>query len=119
MIPVYSLLLVCVLPLQVHTRPRVHWASGIPHALQGGERFFNGSGAWRGEIVRVCLQTMRLFENEFGVGTERGAAITPQTASVMPGLDPRLSGSILVDEAHDMDSSGFRALAAFETPKGI
>jgi len=24
---------------------------------------------------------------------------------VMPGLDPRLSGSILVDEAHGMDSS--------------
>jgi hypothetical protein len=92
-IPVYSLLLVCVLPLQVHTRPRVHWASGIPHALQGGERFFNGSGAWRGEIVRVCLQTMRLFENEFGVGTERGAAIAPQTASVMPGLDPGIHQS--------------------------
>jgi hypothetical protein len=32
-IPVYSLLLVCVLPLSLHTRPRVHWASGIPHAL--------------------------------------------------------------------------------------
>jgi hypothetical protein len=36
-IPVYSLLLVCVLLLQVHTRPRVHWASGIPHALKGRE----------------------------------------------------------------------------------
>src|SRR5712664_1020692 len=34
-IPVYSLLLVCVLLLQVHTRPRVHWAPGIPHALFG------------------------------------------------------------------------------------
>src|SRR5712664_58559 len=34
-IPVYSLLLVCVLPLSLHTRPRVHWASGIPHALFG------------------------------------------------------------------------------------
>src|SRR5205807_7460460 len=31
--PVYSLLLVCVLSLSLHTRPRVHWASGIPHAL--------------------------------------------------------------------------------------
>jgi hypothetical protein len=30
---------------------------------------------------------MRLFENEFGVGAERGAAIAPQTACVMPGLD--------------------------------
>jgi hypothetical protein len=36
-IPVCSLLLVCVLPLQVHTRPRVHWASGVPHALYGRE----------------------------------------------------------------------------------
>jgi hypothetical protein len=36
-IPVYSLLLVCVLPLQVHTRPRVQRASGIPHALMGAE----------------------------------------------------------------------------------
>jgi hypothetical protein len=35
--PVYSLLLVCVLPLSLHTRPRVHWASGIPHALFGRE----------------------------------------------------------------------------------
>jgi hypothetical protein len=50
----------------------VQRASGIPHALFGGERFFNGSGAWRGEIVKVCLQTMRLFEDEFGVGAERG-----------------------------------------------
>jgi hypothetical protein len=32
---VYSLLLVCVLPLTLHTRPRVHWAPGIPHALFG------------------------------------------------------------------------------------
>jgi hypothetical protein len=34
-IPVYSLLLVCVLPLQVHTRPRVQRAPGVPHALFG------------------------------------------------------------------------------------
>jgi hypothetical protein len=34
-VPVYSLLLVCVLPLQVHTRPRVQRAPGIPHALHG------------------------------------------------------------------------------------
>jgi hypothetical protein len=33
--PVYSLLLVCVLPIKVHTRPRVQRASGIPHALFG------------------------------------------------------------------------------------
>jgi hypothetical protein len=32
-IPGYSLLLVCFLPLQVHTRPRVPRASGVPHAL--------------------------------------------------------------------------------------
>jgi hypothetical protein len=47
---------------------------GIRHSPRPlwGDRFFNGSGAWRGEIVKVCLQTMRLFENEFGVGAERG-----------------------------------------------
>jgi hypothetical protein len=50
-IPGYSLLLVCVLSLQLHTRPRVQRAPGIPHALQGAEEFINGSGASRGEIV--------------------------------------------------------------------
>ena len=35
--PVYSLLLVCVLSLQLHTRPRVQRAPGIPHALHGRE----------------------------------------------------------------------------------
>jgi hypothetical protein len=56
-IPVYSLLLVCVLSLQVHTRPRVQRAPGIPHALKGGERFINGSGASRGEAADVCLES--------------------------------------------------------------
>jgi hypothetical protein len=71
-IPVYSLLLVCVLPLQ-HAHETAG-ALGIRHSPRPlwGDRFFNGSGAWRGEIVKVCLQTMRLFENEFGVGAERG-----------------------------------------------
>jgi hypothetical protein len=47
---------------------------GIRHSPRPlwGDRFFNGSGARRGEIVKVCLLTMRLFENEFGVGAERG-----------------------------------------------
>ena len=27
----------------------------FPTPSLGGERFFNGSGAWRGEIVKVCL----------------------------------------------------------------
>jgi len=34
-IPVYSLLLVCFYHYQVHTRPRVQRASGVPHALFG------------------------------------------------------------------------------------
>src|ERR1700681_2541929 len=55
MIPVYSLLLVRVLPLQVHTRPRVHWASGIPHALFRAEGFLQDSGAARREAANVCL----------------------------------------------------------------
>jgi hypothetical protein len=72
---------------QVHTRPRVQRASGIPQALFWGRE----TNQWLGRIARrglkVCLQTMRLFENDFGVGAERGAAIAPQTACVMPGLD--------------------------------
>src|SRR5450631_1620022 len=39
---------------QEHTRPRVQRASGIPHALHGGERFINGSGAMRREREVVC-----------------------------------------------------------------
>src|SRR5712692_835277 len=27
-----------------------------PRPLLQGERFFNGSGAWRGEVVKVCLE---------------------------------------------------------------
>ncbi|HVD82889.1 MAG TPA: hypothetical protein VNC42_01505, partial [Bradyrhizobium sp.] len=38
---------------QVHTRTRVQRASGIPHALFGGGRFINGSGASRGEVVNA------------------------------------------------------------------
>src|ERR1700720_1930384 len=37
-VPVYSLLLVCILPIKVHTRPRVQRAPGIPHALNGGRK---------------------------------------------------------------------------------
>src|SRR5471030_2414272 len=38
-VPVYSLLLVCVLyQHKVHARPRVQWAPGIPHALFWGGR---------------------------------------------------------------------------------
>ena len=32
-----------------HTRLRVHWAPGIPHALFRGARLVNASGALRGE----------------------------------------------------------------------
>ena len=55
MIPVYSLLLVCVLSLQVHTRPRVQRAPGIPHALKRGREINANLGrmARRGR-ERVC-----------------------------------------------------------------
>jgi hypothetical protein len=50
------LLLVCVFHYQVHTRPRVQRAPGIPHALCFmGERFMHDSGASRREIVKVCI----------------------------------------------------------------
>src|SRR5467141_4903803 len=54
-IPVYSLLLVCVLPL-----PSAHEAAGAtgirrsPRPLRG-ESFINGSGALRGSAANVCL----------------------------------------------------------------
>jgi hypothetical protein len=52
----------------------VHWASGIPHALQGGGRFINASGALRGEVGNARL--------EFEMST-----------LVMPGLDPGIHQS--------------------------
>jgi hypothetical protein len=42
---------------QVHTRPRVQRAPGIPHALHGGERFINDSGASRRGVANSCLRT--------------------------------------------------------------
>jgi len=55
-IPVYSLLLVCVLPL-----PSAHeaaGASGTRHSPRPpwGEEFINGSGASRGEVANVYLE---------------------------------------------------------------
>ena len=49
------MLLVCVLPYKVHTRPRVQRASGVPHALFGREIKCKTSGALRGEAANVCL----------------------------------------------------------------
>ena len=54
-VPVYSLLLVCVLPI-----PSAHEAAGAtgirhsPRPRRGG-RFINGSGALRGEVVNASL----------------------------------------------------------------
>jgi hypothetical protein len=39
--------------------PRVQRAPGIPHALYGGKRFINGSGASRREIAKVYLELER------------------------------------------------------------
>ena len=38
----------------LRTRLRVHWASGVPHALQGGSVMYN-SGASRRGIAEWCL----------------------------------------------------------------
>src|ERR1700704_2134766 len=46
--------------IQVHTRPRVQRASGVPHALWA-EDSSNDSGASRGEAANVCLG---IFANE-------------------------------------------------------
>jgi hypothetical protein len=62
-IPVYSLLLVCVLPLQ--SAHEAAGATGIRHSprpLWGG-RFINASGAWRGEVVKSRLKLFWLFES--------------------------------------------------------
>src|SRR5712664_4810013 len=72
-IPVYSLLLVCVLPLSLHTRPRVHWASGIPHALFGRE---------------IQQRLGRMARR----GRERVSGVEMPTL-VMPGLDPGIHPS--------------------------
>ena len=58
MIPGYSLLLVCVLPL-----PSAHeaaGATGIRHSPRPllGERFINGSGALRGEAANARLDVI-------------------------------------------------------------
>src|SRR5467141_4240715 len=71
-IPVYSLLLVCVLPL-----PSAHEAAGAtgirrsPRPLRG-ESFINGSGALRGEAANVCLMN----------------ASTPHSQSSSPAKEP-------------------------------
>src|SRR5882672_9101504 len=56
-IPVYSLLLVCVLPL-----PSAHETAGATGTRRSprplwAEGFINGSGAWRGEVVSSCLES--------------------------------------------------------------
>jgi hypothetical protein len=61
-IPVYSLLLVCVLSLQLHTRPRVQRAPGVPHALLWAERYMHNSDELRREIAKPRLRTKWLFE---------------------------------------------------------
>ena len=96
MIPVYSLLLVCVLPIQVHTRPRVQRAPGIPHALQGGERFINGSGASRREREGVC-----------GLDVIASAATqTPSFRDAPSGADPESRDSPMRNCASEVWSCG-------------
>jgi hypothetical protein len=62
-VPVYSLLLVCVLPIQ--TAHEAAGATGTRHSPRppGGERFINDSGALRCEGVKLRLKAFWLFEN--------------------------------------------------------
>jgi hypothetical protein len=39
-----------------HTRLRVHWAPGIPHALSGGGNFLHNPGVSRRGIVELYLE---------------------------------------------------------------
>src|SRR6202011_2575392 len=59
---------------KVHTRPRVQRAPGIPHALLGGERFINDSGALRRGVVKSCV--------EFGAGMRMRAPDAAQRAAL-------------------------------------
>jgi len=56
-IPVYSLLLVCVLTTTKCTRTRGATASGVPHALFG-RKIINASGASRCEVANVRLDVI-------------------------------------------------------------
>jgi len=79
-IPGYSLLLVCFLPIQVHTRPRVQRASGIPHALKGAEDLStpraHGAARSRTCVCRHCEPTGR-------------ANARPMTGSAKQSISPR------------------------------
>ncbi len=75
-VPVYSLLLVCVLPIQVHTRPRVQRAPGIPHALKGGREIH----AELGRIVsrgREVVSEIGVLKIKSGICIGRGALPLP------------------------------------------
>jgi hypothetical protein len=64
-IPGYSLLLVCFLLLQVHTRPRAPRASGIPHALQGREI--------HQRLGRIARQGVNVWVEFHVIASQRGA----------------------------------------------
>src|SRR5712664_3447823 len=98
-IPVYSLFLVCVLPLSLHTRPRVHWASGIPHALFRARDLSNGSGAWRGEVVKSCLESRCRH-------------------SSCPGLTHRWPARFVLEGVHGIDSIRFQLVTNHLDSKG-
>src|SRR5713101_1061039 len=63
----------------LHRGLRVQRAPGIPHALQGGERFLHNSGASRREIVKSRLRICGM--------------VGDTNALVMPGLDPGIHPS--------------------------
>src|SRR6204780_3095795 len=57
-------MLVCALPLLLHTRPRAHRPPGIPCALclEGGNKRIPRAKKACGEIAEVCLNVIGLFE---------------------------------------------------------
>jgi hypothetical protein len=59
-IPVYSFTRVHLYQCKAHTRLRVQRASGVPHALVGREISCKASGALRGEVVNVRLDSSSL-----------------------------------------------------------
>jgi hypothetical protein len=76
-------MLVCALPLPLHTRPRAHWAPGIPCALNSERAGNKGKtrGACAGEIVRVCLNVIARSSCDEAIHSSLAAFAAPWIAS--------------------------------------
>jgi hypothetical protein len=108
---VYSLLLVCVLPIQC--AHETAGAAGTRHSPRPhrGARFINGSGAARGEIVKSCLENACLeLERRHCERSDPDAVIPGWSAG--PDPESRDSG-FDVPHRPGMTESGFASRSFF------